>query len=215
MFVGDHGWLSRQSFEILYWKYCIWVIQEFPGWSPLLVATFSGLSMIQILNFVWVVVASAKIVQIFLKLVHYIHGMAKKPPLTSAHGLSKAEQEKAVSKRKQLAGESSQLKSEEGDGQRKATTKRGARNSGPRGWVSVPGGCVGISLGYTLAIAHRCTESYRKIDSSDADAHCRSTSSSETGRVLRRTFTTHRSPHVIVSDNASSFTGKEFSMSCA
>ena len=30
-------------------------------------------------------------------------------------------------------------------------------------WVSVPGGCLGISLGYTLAIAHRCTESYRKV----------------------------------------------------
>ena len=32
-----------------------------------------------------------------------------------------------------------------------------------RGWVSVPGGFVGISLEYTLALAHRCTESYAKV----------------------------------------------------
>ena len=32
-----------------------------------------------------------------------------------------------------------------------------------RGWVSVPGGFVGISFEYTLAIAHRCTESYTKV----------------------------------------------------
>ena len=31
-----------------------------------------------------------------------------------------------------------------------------------RGWVSVPGGCVGISPGYTLAIAHRCTRKPHK-----------------------------------------------------
>ena len=31
-----------------------------------------------------------------------------------------------------------------------------------RGWVSVPGGCVGISLEYTLAIAHRCTRKLHK-----------------------------------------------------
>ena len=31
-----------------------------------------------------------------------------------------------------------------------------------RGRVSVPGGFVGISLEYTLALAHRCTESYAK-----------------------------------------------------
>ena len=32
-----------------------------------------------------------------------------------------------------------------------------------RGWVSVPGGCVGISAGYSLVITHRCIESYRKV----------------------------------------------------
>ena len=31
-----------------------------------------------------------------------------------------------------------------------------------RGWVNVPGGCVGISLRYTLAIAHRCTRKSHK-----------------------------------------------------
>ena len=31
-----------------------------------------------------------------------------------------------------------------------------------RGWVTVPGGCMGISLEYTPALAHRCTESYAK-----------------------------------------------------
>ena len=30
-------------------------------------------------------------------------------------------------------------------------------------WVSIPGGCVGISLEYTLAIAHRCSENYTKV----------------------------------------------------
>ena len=32
-----------------------------------------------------------------------------------------------------------------------------------RGWVNVPGGFVGISLEYTLALAHRCTDSYAKV----------------------------------------------------
>ena len=32
-----------------------------------------------------------------------------------------------------------------------------------RRWVSVPGGFVGISLEYTLAIVHRCTQSYAKV----------------------------------------------------
>ena len=32
-----------------------------------------------------------------------------------------------------------------------------------RGWVSVPGGFVRISLEYTLALAHKCTESYAKV----------------------------------------------------
>ena len=31
-----------------------------------------------------------------------------------------------------------------------------------RGWVSIPGDFVGILLEYTLALAHRCTESYAK-----------------------------------------------------
>ena len=48
------------------------------------------------------------------------------------------------------------------------------------------------------------------------DAHIVSSpSSSVTERMLRRTFATHGSPHVIVSDNASSFTSKEFSRFCA
>ena len=42
-----------------------------------------------------------------------------------------------------------------------------------------------------------------------------SPSSSETERMLRRTFATHRSSIVIVSDNAGSFTSKEFSKFCA
>ena len=32
-----------------------------------------------------------------------------------------------------------------------------------RGWVSIPGGFVGISLEYTLVLAHRCTVSYTKV----------------------------------------------------
>ena len=32
-----------------------------------------------------------------------------------------------------------------------------------RGWVSVPGGFVGISLEYTLTLAHRCRESHAKV----------------------------------------------------
>ena len=43
------------------------------------------------------------------------------------------------------------------------------------------------------------------------DAHVSSPSSAVTERMLRRTFATHGSPHVIVPDNASSFTSKEFS----
>ena len=74
VFYRDHGWLSRQSFKILYWKSCIRVIWEFHGWSPLLVVIFSGLSLVQILNCVCGVVVCAKIVQICFRLVHYIHG---------------------------------------------------------------------------------------------------------------------------------------------
>ena len=48
------------------------------------------------------------------------------------------------------------------------------------------------------------------------DAHFMSSpSSAVTERILRRTFVTHRSQHVIVSDNASSCTSKEFSRFCA
>ena len=48
------------------------------------------------------------------------------------------------------------------------------------------------------------------------DAHVVSSpSSSVIEKMLRRTFATHGSPHVIVSDNASSFTSKEFSRCCA
>ena len=32
-----------------------------------------------------------------------------------------------------------------------------------RRWVSISGGFVGISLEYTLSIAHRCTENYAKV----------------------------------------------------
>ena len=32
-----------------------------------------------------------------------------------------------------------------------------------RGWVSVPGGVVGILLEYTLALVHRCTENHAKV----------------------------------------------------
>ena len=42
-----------------------------------------------------------------------------------------------------------------------------------------------------------------------------SPSSAVTERMLRCTFVTHGSPHVIESDNASSFTSKEFSRFCA
>ena len=44
---------------------------------------------------------------------------------------------------------------------------------------------------------------------------CVITISSVTERMLWRTFATHGSPHVIVSDNASSFTSQEFSRFCA
>ena len=48
------------------------------------------------------------------------------------------------------------------------------------------------------------------------DAHVVSSpSSAVTERMLRRTFATHGSPLVIVSDNASSFTSREFSRFCA
>ena len=48
------------------------------------------------------------------------------------------------------------------------------------------------------------------------DAHVVSSpSSAVTERMLRHTFATHGSPHVIVSDNAGSFTSKEFSRFCA
>ena len=42
-----------------------------------------------------------------------------------------------------------------------------------------------------------------------------SPSSSETERMLRCTYATNGIPHVIVSDNASCFTNKEFSKFCA
>ena len=42
-----------------------------------------------------------------------------------------------------------------------------------------------------------------------------SPSSAVTERMLRHTFATHGSPHVIISDNACSFTSKEFSRFCA
>ena len=42
-----------------------------------------------------------------------------------------------------------------------------------------------------------------------------SPSSTETERMLRRTFATYGSPHDIVSDNASSFTSKDFFEFCA
>ena len=38
------------------------------------------------------------------------------------------------------------------------------RSANARGCVSVPGGCVGISLGYTLAIAHRSTECLESVN---------------------------------------------------
>ena len=47
------------------------------------------------------------------------------------------------------------------------------------------------------------------------DTHVSSPSSAVTERMLRRTFATHGSPHVVISDNASSFTCKEFSRFCA
>ena len=51
--------------------------------------------------------------------------------------------------------------------------------------------------------------------SKDIDAHFVSSPSSETERMLWHTFATHVSPHVIVYDNVSSFTSKEFPMFCA
>ena len=44
------------------------------------------------------------------------------------------------------------------------------RTVNARGWVSVPGGCVGISLGYTLAIA-RCTENHTKVSQTSPFLH--------------------------------------------
>ena len=39
-----------------------------------------------------------------------------------------------------------------------------------RGWVSVPGGCIGILLGYTLAIA-RSTENHTKVSQTSPFLH--------------------------------------------
>ena len=55
---------------------------------------------------------------------------------------------------------------EEADGQGKATATTFGPRAGladAREWVHVPGGYVGISLEYTIAIAHRYTESYAKV----------------------------------------------------
>ena len=66
----------------------------------------------------------------------------------------------------------SQSRTEEGIQQKRAVKRREQEQrpvdseaglANVRGWVSVPGGFVGISLEYTLAIAHRCTESYTKV----------------------------------------------------
>ena len=40
-----------------------------------------------------------------------------------------------------------------------------------RGWVSIPGGFVGISLEYTLTLAHRCTESHAKVSQTSPFLH--------------------------------------------
>ena len=46
-----------------------------------------------------------------------------------------------------------------------------ARLANVRGWVSVLCVFVGISLEYTLAIAHRCTESYAKVSETSLFLH--------------------------------------------
>ena len=68
--------------------------------------------------------------------------------------------------------DSQQNRREQGSRQNKAVGRR-EQALGPvdlelglanvRGWVSVPGGFLGISLEYTLALAHRYTESYVKV----------------------------------------------------
>ena len=76
-------------------------------------------------------------------------------------------------------------------------------------WFRVHMDCAGSIQGKWILVIVDAHSKY-------IDAHVVSSSSSAvTERMLRRTFATHGSPHVIVSDNASSFTSKEFSWFCA
>ena len=78
-----------------------------------------------------------------------------------------------------------------------------------RPWFRVHMGYVGPIQGKWILVIVDAHSKY-------IDVHVVSSpSSAVTERMLRRTFATHGSPHVIVSGNASSFTSKEFSRSCA
>ena len=81
-------------------------------------------------------------------------------------GRSQREQKKPVDRTGQSAGESSHQKSGEVEGWKRrllGSLDSDVELANVRGWVSVPGGFVRISLVYTFAIAHRCTESYTKV----------------------------------------------------
>ena len=73
------------------------------------------------------------------------------PKAVDRKGVSRREQSIEVRKRRLISEELGPVDQE-------------ARLSNLRGWVSIPGGFEGISLEYTLAIAHKwCIESYRKV----------------------------------------------------
>ena len=84
----------------------------------------------------------------------------------------RAEQKKGVNRRGQSTEQGSQQGRAVNRNRRKPTVKE-MQLLGPvdpeavlanvRGWVSIPGGCEGISLECRLAIAYRCTESFTKV----------------------------------------------------
>ena len=100
-------------------------------------------------SFLWVWVSASKRIPLSV--------LAQNPHKRLGHNISY----ETRSQHGKAKSQSSQQKSEEGNSQKRWLPSKESANV--RGWVSVPGGCVGILLGYTLAIAHRCTENHRKM----------------------------------------------------
>ena len=70
------------------------------------------------------------------------------------------------SSQKRREGISQEKEAEQRSRQKRAGVRTCGLRSGlanVKGWVGVPRGFVGISLEYTLALVHRCTESYAKV----------------------------------------------------